>query len=61
MNLNDFLKVLDLDVTPSKGDDDTTKKIKEAGDIIGIELLDHIIIDKHSDNFYSYKDNDRIL
>ena len=38
------------DVTPSKEDVDITKKIKECGRILGIELLDHVIIgdDKYS-------------
>jgi len=37
------------DPTPSKEDIRITKRIKNAGDIIGIELLDHIII---GDNQY---------
>ena len=32
------------DPTPSKNDILLTKRVKEAGDLIGIELLDHIII-----------------
>jgi len=32
------------DPTPSKSDIMLTKRVKEAGDLIGIELLDHIII-----------------
>lgn len=32
------------DTTPSKEDKDITLRLKEAGDIIGIKLLDHIII-----------------
>lgn len=32
------------EITPSKMDINCTKKIKDAGDIIGIKLLDHIII-----------------
>lgn len=32
------------DPTPSKEDIDVTKRIKESGQILGIELLDHIII-----------------
>ena len=32
------------DPTPSQEDIFTTKRIKNAGDLIGIELLDHIII-----------------
>ena len=32
------------DPTPSEQDLDITKRLKEAGDLMGIELLDHIII-----------------
>lgn len=32
------------DPTPSKADIEVTRRIKEASDILGIELLDHIII-----------------
>ena len=36
--------------TPSRDDIRSTKKIKEAGDMVGIRLLDHIII---GDNKFS--------
>ncbi|ABR30089.1 hypothetical protein SU69_01150 [Thermosipho melanesiensis] len=42
------------DVTPSKNDKDLTYKVKEAGEIIGIKLLDHVII---GNGFYSFKHN----
>jgi DNA repair protein RadC len=32
------------DPTPSQEDLDITKKLKESGDLIGIEILDHVII-----------------
>ncbi len=32
------------DPTPSREDQLTTRRIKEAGALIGIDLLDHIII-----------------
>jgi DNA repair protein RadC len=32
------------DVTPSKEDIEVTKRLKEAGKVLGIELLDHIIV-----------------
>lgn len=32
------------DTTPSKEDINITERIKEAGKIIGIELIDHIIL-----------------
>ncbi|MBO8160960.1 MAG: DNA repair protein RadC [Thermosipho sp. (in: Bacteria)] len=44
-------------VTPSKSDKELTSKIKDAGDIIGIKLLDHIII---GNKFYSFKKNNLI-
>jgi DNA repair protein RadC len=45
------------DPTPSPQDIQITKKVKEAGEIIGISLQDHIII---GDNncYYSFYDND---
>ena len=45
------------DPQPSKEDDRATKKLIDAGQIIGIELLDHIII---GDTFYSYRENAKI-
>ena len=41
------------DCTPSREDVDVTKKLVEAGKLIGISVLDHIII---GDNFSSLKD-----
>ena len=44
------------DPTPSKSDFLLTKRVKEAGELIGIELLDHIII---GDNCYcSFTENE---
>ena len=43
------------DVSPSNEDINITRRIKEAGKIIGIELLDHIIIGFNS-NFCSLKE-----
>ncbi len=43
--------------TPSKEDVAVTKKIKEAGMMLGIELLDHIIIGDR-ENFTSLKEHD---
>lgn len=39
----------------STSDDAITKSLKEAGKIIGIELLDHIVFCQ--DEFYSYAEN----
>lgn len=43
---------------PSGDDDDITKRLKDAGRIMDIRLLDHIIICDHS--YYSYLDKGRI-
>jgi DNA repair protein RadC len=42
------------DPTPSEEDMKITKRLVEAGKIIGIEVLDHVVIGK--DNFYSFKE-----
>lgn len=42
------------DVNPSNEDINITERIKEAGNILGIKLLDHLIIGE--DNFASLKD-----
>lgn len=41
------------DFTPSKDDFRTTQRLVEAGEILDIEVLDHIIIGK--DGYYSFK------
>ncbi len=43
---------------PSGDDDSITRRLKEAGQIMDIRLLDHIIICDHS--YYSYLDEGRI-
>lgn len=42
-------------ITPSESDTKITKKIKEAGNIMDIQLLDHIIISAE-DTYYSFAD-----
>ena len=42
-------------MTASSADDNITKSIKEAGKIIGIEAVDHIIFSETE--YYSYADN----
>ena len=42
-------------IFPSSNDIDTTKKLKEIGDIMGIKVVDHIIIGK--DKYYSFYQN----
>ena len=40
--------------TPSDADMQTTKRLKEAGTLLGIDVLDHIII---GDSYYSFAEN----
>lgn len=40
--------------SPSKEDDNITKRLAEAGDLLGISILDHVIIGE--DKYYSYKE-----
>lgn len=37
---------------PSANDDDLTRRLREAGDLLGIDILDHIIVSKNG--FISY-------
>lgn len=41
------------DQTPSEADNDITDRIRKISNVVGIELLDHVIIGEA--NFYSYK------
>lgn len=43
---------------PSKEDTDTTERIKKAGEIIGITVLDHIIVSKNG--FYSFLEKGKL-
>lgn len=43
------------DPTPGKDDFEVTEKIKSAGEIIGVPLVDHIILGK-GNIFYSFKE-----
>lgn len=47
------------DPTPSKEDIKITKRLKEAGEIIGIDIIDHIIIGDY-DRFISLKQDGKI-
>jgi DNA repair protein RadC len=42
--------------TPSKEDKEVTKLLDNAGNLLGINVLDHIIIGK--DGYYSFKENE---
>lgn len=43
------------DVNPSQRDIEATKRLNEAGDLLGINVLDHVIVGK--DKFFNFKDN----
>lgn len=45
------------DTTPSREDTDVTRRLVEAGKLLGIEVLDHVII---GDNYYSFKEKGMI-
>lgn len=47
------------DCEPSSEDDNFTKRMKECGEMMGIELLDHIIVGQ--ENHYSYREETVIL
>lgn len=42
------------DPSPSKEDIDITRRLKDAGEILGIKILDHVIIDVESDAYLSF-------
>lgn len=42
---------------PSREDDGVTKRLKDSGSILGIEVLDHIII---GNGYYSYQENGKL-
>lgn len=46
------------DPKPSSEDVEATEKMKEAGDLIGIKLLDHVIVG--TEGFYSFAEKGRI-
>ncbi len=46
------------DCRPSHEDRETTRRMKEAGELVGIRLLDHVIIG--DGDYYSFKDNDEL-
>lgn len=46
------------DPEPSREDTDLTSRIRKAGELLGITLLDHIIIgDKNGNRYFSFKEN----
>lgn len=45
------------EVDPSTEDKQITAKLKEGGEILGIKLVDHIIINNLDDRFFSFLDH----
>jgi hypothetical protein len=45
------------DVTPSDGDIRTTRKLHDAGELLQIPLLDHIIFTATRKDFFSFQEN----
>ena len=46
------------DITPSKEDINVTTQMKEAGKLMNINLLDHIIV---GDIYYSFRENNNVI
>ena len=44
-------------LTPSQSDIDLTRKVKEAGKFLELQLLDHIILSPVEGKYYSFADN----
>ena len=44
------------DVVPSTDDTATTKKLREAGEVLGVYLLDHLIIGDTPVRYYSFRE-----
>ena len=44
------------DLTPSREDLEVTRRLKEAGDLLGIKVLDHIIVDTDNVKCNSFTD-----
>lgn len=42
------------DVSPSREDIEITRRLKEAGDLLGVRVLDHIIVDTDTGNSCSF-------
>ena len=45
------------DTTPSREDKEITQRLKEAGELLGIRVLDHVIIDTETSNYLSFCDS----
>lgn len=49
------------ELEPSKSDDKMTDRMFKAGELIGIELLDHLIVANSNSEFYSYRSETNLL
>jgi DNA repair protein RadC len=47
------------DVSPSREDVEVTRRLVECGKILGIDMLDHVIVNSNG-NFYSMKEENQI-
>lgn len=47
-------------IKPSREDRNITKRLKECGELMGIELLDHIIIGGTNGKMFSFKSENRL-
>jgi len=45
-------------LSPSRADKQVTTRLKEAGKLIGIEIIDHIILTP--DGYYSFQESDEL-
>ena len=46
--------------TPSREDYETTKRLKECGDLLDIPLIDHVIVAAGGEKSYSFKEHDEL-
>ena len=46
------------DCTPSENDIDVTKRLMKAGDIVGVNVLDHLVIGRPG--YFSLKENELV-
>jgi DNA repair protein RadC len=42
---------------PSANDKDVTRRMKQAGDILGIQVLDHLIVSPSAQGYFSFLEN----
>jgi DNA repair protein RadC len=48
------------DVTPSKEDERCTKRLVDAGKLLGIEVIDHVIVGGWAGEFFSFANEGRL-